>query len=83
MREMGSICWNPECGALHDLEFDHPFGRDWKPREKSSQHRMNIYRREWEAGKLQILCSDCNEALKRKFPHAFPRPAVLEAEQPF
>jgi hypothetical protein len=75
---MGGRCWG--CGATHDLQIDHPNGRDWKPREKSFCHRIIIYWREWLRHEVRLLCATCNED-RRYNGVELPFPgAMLEAE---
>lgn len=59
-RILGGRCSNTKCRSDHDLEFHHPYGRDWEPREKNLMQRMRLYRRDFELGRLTLLCSPCN-----------------------
>ena len=65
----GKCAW---CEATEDLEIDHIHGRDWTPREVSSDTRALIYEQEAEDGLLQVLCKSCNSS---KGDHDFPRNA--------
>lgn len=60
IEEMGGYC--ARCASPFDLEFDHLELREWRRtcRQTSSDHRICIYRHEWERGKLQLLCKKCN-----------------------
>lgn len=55
---LGGECW--ACGSKHELEFDHPYGRKWKLREKDISWRMSIYRKEALSGLLRLLCATHN-----------------------
>lgn len=57
---LGGCC--KKCGSIVDLTFDHINGRDWDIRAVHSTKRIAIYRREYEEGKLQLLCLSCNSA---------------------
>ncbi len=57
---LGGKCSNEKCGATEHLEFHHPNGRDWEPREKNLMQRMRLYERDHERGQLALLCSPCN-----------------------
>lgn len=75
--DMGGCCW--ACGSSGPLDIDHPHGRDWQPRTKSFSHRIAIYRREWEARLIRLLCESCNSS-KRFNNVILHRPgATLEA----
>lgn len=59
--------------ALHDvdgeacdgpLQVDHPYGRDWVPREVDSYQRNRRYLREALAGLLRPLCRYHNETVR-------------------
>lgn len=56
----GCIVHPGHCGATEQLEFDHPFGRDWVAREKSRWTRIALYERDYKAGNLRLLCKACN-----------------------
>lgn len=58
------------------LEADHPFGRDWVPREVSSYQRNLRYLREAAEGKLRLLCRHHNQTVR-------PRKLALTTNQPF
>ena len=55
---MGERC--AFCGSTDDLTFDHLRARDWKLEKVGSVQRMRIFRKEFWAGKLQLLCRSCN-----------------------
>lgn len=57
---LGGVCSNPRCRSTRNLEFHHPYGRDWEPREKNLLQRMRLYARDFKAGRLVLLCSHCN-----------------------
>ena len=57
---LGGRCSNLKCRSEHDLEFHHPFGRNWEPREQNLMQRMRLYERDFKSGKLALLCSKCN-----------------------
>jgi hypothetical protein len=50
------------CGSTESLEFDHPNGRNWQPRDLSSYSRLLKYREELDADpkSLRLLCSTHN-----------------------
>jgi len=73
MADMGGIC--AKCGTDEKLEFDHIQGIGWDASKISAKSRVSRYRREFEAGLLQLLCGPCNKAKGR------PKP--VDAEQPF
>lgn len=58
--EMGGAC--EICAATEALEFDHagPGARGWDPARCSRWTRVTRYRRDWEVGKLRLLCRSCN-----------------------
>jgi len=56
----GKCC---ECNSTENLEFDHPFGRDWIARQKARWHRIVLYEGDQKAGNLRLLCSNCNKVL--------------------
>lgn len=58
--ELGGRC--AKCGRTHDLEIDHPQGRDWEPCKLSSSARVSRYRREAKQGLVRLLCKWCNGA---------------------
>lgn len=44
-----------------DLEIDHVNGRDWQPREMTTNQRIERYWKEFSTGvKLRALCRSCN-----------------------
>lgn len=60
--ELGDEC--DECGDDSDLQIDHPWGRDWTPREVSSYERWLRYAREHQQGLIRLLCRDCNNRIR-------------------
>lgn len=48
------------CGTCYELEFDHKEPRTWNCKQVSSEYRITLYKREAEAGKIQLLCRKCN-----------------------
>ena len=56
---MGGCC--EQCGAVDSLEFHHTEPRTWTARELSRWSRQRVYEEEWEAGKIVLLCADCNK----------------------
>lgn len=61
--DMGSECAfqaSMECNGK--LEFDHPEGREWDPSSMNRWRRMAQYRRDFEAGKLRLLCEHHNRS---------------------
>jgi hypothetical protein len=59
LKDMGECC--AKCGSYDRPEFDHPYGRDWDIKAVNRITRLTIYRREWLAGRLRILCKSCNQ----------------------
>lgn len=59
MNLIGAKC--EKCGSLESLEFDHPYGREYQPREIARSKRLRLYREDYEAGNLRVLCSHCNK----------------------
>lgn len=59
MMTIGASC--AKCGSLESLEFDHPYGREYQPREIARTKRLRLYREDYEAGNLRVLCSHCNK----------------------
>lgn len=57
---MGGEC--ARCHSTENLEFHHPTGRDWEPRQKNRLQRMRLYWRDFRAGLLQLLCASCNRS---------------------
>lgn len=57
---LGGRCSNPKCRTTERLEFHHPEGRNWEPREKNLLQRMRLYWRDHDRGLLALLCSPCN-----------------------
>lgn len=55
-----TACGDDEDASGFSMEFDHPNGRDWTPRRKNRWVRMALYRRDWLAGNLRLLCRRCN-----------------------
>lgn len=55
------------CGETNakKLEFNHPYGRDYDPSKLSRWERIRHYRRDADAGRLNLLCSACNK--KKEF----------------
>lgn len=43
------------------LEFHHLEERTWNTRKKNRWIRIALYRREWKAGKVTLLCGACNK----------------------
>ena len=60
IRDLGGKC--VECGTKTRLEVDHINGRDWTPRNVSSDTRVRRYIKEADEGKLQVLCKSCNSS---------------------
>lgn len=56
--DMGGVCVC--CGAKKRLEFHHTHERTWVARKVSRWHRMTLYRRDWEAGHLELRCKKCH-----------------------
>lgn len=56
---MGGACEN--CGATECLEFHHTKPRDWIAAQLNRWQRQTRYEEDWEMGRLQLLCSDCNK----------------------
>lgn len=57
--QLGGCC--AQCGSTENLEFDHPYGRDWIARKHDQLTRLRLYRRDFSQGNLRLLCSDCNK----------------------
>lgn len=49
-----------ECGGDVELEYDHPYGRNWIVERLSRPQRLKVYLREAVAGLLRRLCRSCN-----------------------
>lgn len=71
-----------ECALCHDteeLEFDHPRGRDWKPKDHNRWVRLKRYAADWMAGRLRLLCRSCNGSLGARniymYEHVYEEPA--------
>jgi 5-methylcytosine-specific restriction endonuclease McrA len=65
IEKLGGAC--ARCGQTAEesgyaLEFDHPHGRDWEPRKLNRWSRVVRYERDAEAGRLRLLCKQCNSA---------------------
>jgi hypothetical protein len=58
INDMGGRC--EQCGTAEKLEFNHKYGKCWEPRMICFYNRMLRYRREFEAGELNLLCKSCN-----------------------
>ena len=58
--DLGGKCVS--CGTKRMLEVDHINGRNWTPRNVSSDTRVRRYLKESKEGKLQVLCKSCNSA---------------------
>lgn len=58
IKKLGGKC--VKCGSRSRLEFDHPNGRDWQPRDHNQRTRIARYEREADAGDLQLKCRKCN-----------------------
>ncbi len=56
--ELGGKC--ALCGSEADLQFDHPYGRDWSMRKKDSSWRISILTKEISRGLIRLLCATCN-----------------------
>jgi hypothetical protein len=80
VKSMGGIC--ALCGENNPekLEFDHKDGRDYEANKLSYSARLARYKREFEAGLLRLLCSDCNLSERKKNDNgAFvPTTSVIE-----
>lgn len=56
--QLGARC--EICGTEEDLQFDHPYGRDWVARKQNQLHRLRLYARDYAKGNLRLLCGPCN-----------------------
>lgn len=56
--ELGGVC--KKCGSRNRLEFHHPHGRAWKPREVNRWTRIARYWRDYFAGNLELRCHSCH-----------------------
>lgn len=58
---LGAMC--VLCGEddLDELQFDHPFGRDYQPRDLSRWVRICRLEHEAKQGLIRVLCEDCNK----------------------
>jgi len=56
--EMGAAC--VKCGSWDQLEFNHTAARRWIANRVNRWQRMILYRRDWLAGELELLCKSCN-----------------------
>lgn len=64
------------CGEKWNLEIDHPWGREWKPRNLSRYKRHLRYRQEALEGRVRLLCSVCNNK-------HLPKPRETDPCDPF
>jgi hypothetical protein len=66
--EMGGVC--VECDERDPdlLEFHHKHERTWTCRDKNRWTRLAIYKREWAAGKIELLCASCNKKAGKPAP---------------
>lgn len=60
IRLMGGRCEFHGQGCKGELEFHHPFGRDYEPSDFSRWQRIIKYRREWGLGLLILRCERHN-----------------------
>jgi hypothetical protein len=49
-----------KCGSKNKLEFHHKYVREWVAAKKSRWQRMVLYRREYDAGEIELSCRHCN-----------------------
>lgn len=59
--DMGGFC--AYCTTRLALEFHHTKPRTWIARKKSRLQRIRLYRLDWERGKLDLACCECNKIL--------------------
>lgn len=60
--DMGGVCVLSDSSCAGRLEFDHvnPAAKGFVAARVSSHRRVRRYRRDWEAGNLQLLCRSHN-----------------------
>jgi hypothetical protein len=73
---LGGAC--DACGERCNLEIDHPWGRDWTPRKLSRYRRHLRYKREALAGRVRLLCRECNSCYR-----PVPEPTPPATSNPF
>lgn len=56
---LGGKC--AHCGSKENLEFDHLGPKDWEPEDLNRWTRLKRYEKEYDKGKIQLLCSTCNK----------------------
>lgn len=66
IKQLGGKCVLCPESDPRKMEFDHKDGRDWVPNKLSYSARMKRYQREADAGKLRLLCQDCNLKAREK-----------------
>lgn len=68
IKDLGGRCVCCHESDYEKLEFDHidPDTRTWDTMAKSSMYRITLYRREIEAGLIQLLCKTCNTSKNKK-----------------
>lgn len=71
--KLGGKCALCPCDDVTQLEFDHKHGSVFVLRMLSYSARMAMYKREYEAGELRLLCKPCNKSeRKRNGGHFIP-----------
>lgn len=71
------------CGISYrsrHLEFDHKFKREWVARKLCRNQRLKMYRKEAEAGLIQLACRTCNA--QKGAPGARELKATHEPKRP-
>jgi hypothetical protein len=58
IQALGGCC--ELCGSSHKLQFHHTGPRTWVARRKSRWMRIILYWRDYQAGIIQLLCSQCH-----------------------
>lgn len=80
IKEMGGVCTHVEtrrtiggtrevhCDRQHRLEFHHTGERTWTAAKKSRWMRVVLYRKDWQAKILVLLCKKHHNLTKKGNP---------------
>lgn len=81
VKQLGGKC--VFCGVSYEirhLEFDHKHKRQWVARKLCRGQRLIMYRKEAEAGLIQLACRTCNA--QKGIPGARELKATHEPKRP-